>query len=154
MAALNPLSPWQRQALYGSCALLVASGLAWLLLHYLWGAGAGELPHPLEPWMMRVHGAAGFAALFMGGVVAAQHVPRGWRATRAHPRMRQRWAFKRRSGLALCVLGGLLASTGYALYYFAPDTLRPALGWVHAGIGLLLAGLLPLHSRHHGTLGA
>ena len=147
MAALNPLDRWQRRGLYWSCGLLVASGVVWLVLHYGWGAGAGELPHPLESWLMRLHGACAFAALFLAGIVAAQHVPRGWRITHAHPRMRLRWAFHRRSGLTLCALGGLLALSGYALYYFAPETVRPALGWAHTGLGLALAGLLTAHAR-------
>jgi hypothetical protein len=45
----------------------------------------------------------------------------------------------------LCSLSGIMAATGYLLFYFAPETVRPALGWAHASAGLLLAGLLLSH---------
>ena len=48
---------------------------------------ADTLPSPLEPWVMKVHGLAAFAALFMFGVLAASHVPLGWRLS-----LRWRWA--------------------------------------------------------------
>ena len=151
MAALNPLRGWQRRLLYATAGLLLASGLCWLAVHYLWGAGADQLPHPLEPWLMRLHGAAAFAALFLAGMLAAAHVPQGWRMSTRSPHLRRRWAGQRRTGLALCLLGAAGAVSGYLLYYFAPEPVRPVLGWAHAVLGLLLAALLPLHGwRAHG----
>ncbi|MEP7296670.1 MAG: hypothetical protein ABI702_10815 [Burkholderiales bacterium] len=76
------LAGWHRLSIYAVGALLLTTGLAWLALHYLVGAGAGELPHPLEAWTLRTHGMAGFAGLFMLGVVAAAHLPHGWRLSR------------------------------------------------------------------------
>jgi len=136
---------WQRVMLYGTGAALLLSGAAWLAIHYSVGAGSGELPHPLEAWCLRVHGLASFAALFVLGAMAAAHIPQGWRLTG-----RRRWSGQRRSGLLLCIGSGLLALTGYLLFYFAPENLRPALGWVHAGIGgaVLLLGIG--HRRSHG----
>jgi hypothetical protein len=139
----NRLARWQRRLLYASGGLLLASGVLWLALHHLAGAGAGELPHPLEAWALRVHGLAGFGGLFMLGVLAAEHVPHGWRISG-----RLRWVGQRRSGVVLCALGGALVASGYLLYYFAPESLRPALGWAHAFFGLGMAGLLTSHRRH------
>ncbi|MFT3812552.1 MAG: DUF4405 domain-containing protein [Acidovorax sp.] len=153
MAALNPLRRWQYRLLYATLALLAASGVAWLAVHYLWGAGADRLPHPLEPWLMRLHGAAGFAALFMAGVLACVHVPQGWRMVTRIPHLRERWAGQRRTGLALCALGGACVASSYLLYYFAPENLRPVLGWAHAAAGLALAALLPLHEKSAPRLG-
>jgi len=147
MAALNPLRRWQYGLLYATLALLAASGAAWLAVHYLWGAGAGELPHPLEPWLMRLHGAAAFAALFVAGLLACVHVPQGWRMATRIPHLRERWAGQRHTGLALCALGAGCIATSYLLYYFVPEAIRPALGWVHAAAGLALALLLPLHEK-------
>ena len=45
----------------------------------------------------------------------------------------------------LCSLSGIMAATGYLLFYFAPEAVRPALGWAHAAAGLLVAGLLLVH---------
>jgi len=136
------LDRWQWIAIVAVAILLAATGVGWLALHYLAGAGAGELPHPLEAWVMRLHGLAAFGALFMLGVLAGSHIPQGWRASGRHRRSRQRG-----TGVALCTLGALVVGTGYALYYFAPDTVRPALGWVHAGVGAAMTGLAAFHRR-------
>ena len=146
MDSLNPLPAWQRRGLYATLALLALSGLAWLALHYGWGAGSGDLPHPLEFWLMRLHGAAGFAALFFAGMLAAGHVPRGWQMSHERVRRPSGAPLPRRSGVALCVLGAVLVACGWLLYYFAPESVRPALGLVHAGLGVALAALLPAHA--------
>ena len=121
-------------------AVLLLSGGLWLALHYSIGAGAGELPHPLEAWSLRLHGLAAFAGMFVLGAVGAAHVPHGWRLS-----SRPRWGPQRGSGLMLCSLSGIMAATGYLLFYFAPETIRPALGWAHAFAGLLAAGVLLRH---------
>ncbi len=131
---------WQRLALYLTGALLLATGSAWLLLHY--GTGAGELPNPLEAWSLRLHGLAAFAGLFVLGVLAAAHIPQGWRLSH-----RRRWAGQRSSGVLLCVIGALLALTGYLLYYFASEALRPALGWAHTFVGVVMGVLIARHRR-------
>ena len=140
------LAAWQRTGVYAAGTVLLFTGIAWLALHYLVGAGADELPHPLEAWAMRLHGLAGFAGLFMLGIVAGAHIPHGWRLSRRH-----RWAHQRGSGLALCGLGAVLALTGYLLYYFAPEAVRPALGWVHAAAGIAMVLAIALHRRHVGV---
>jgi hypothetical protein len=138
----NRLAPWQRRTLYVAGGLLLASGAAWLAVHYSVGAGTGELPHPMEAWAMRLHGLAAFGALFMLGVLAAAHIPHGWRLS-----ARLRWAEQRRSGVILCGLASALAASGYLLYYFAPDPVRPALGWVHSIVGFAMCLLAASHRR-------
>ena len=141
MSRAHPhLARWQWMAILVVATLLLATGAAWLALHYT--AGAGELPHPLEPWLMRLHGLAAFGALFMLGVLAGAHIPHGWRHGSRHRRGRQRG-----TGVALCTLGALGVATGYALYYFAPDTVRPFLGWTHAGVGTAMTALGVFHQR-------
>lgn len=136
------LPRWQRRALYASGSLLLLTGLAWLALHYGVGAGAGELPHPLEAWCLRLHGLFAMAGLFVLGALAAAHIPQGWRLSR-------RWQLvdQQRSGLLLCGLASLLVLSAYLLYYFAPEDLRPALGIGHAAIGACMAGLVMWHRR-------
>lgn len=133
---------WQRFALYLTGGLLLLTGAAWLAIHYGIGAGAGDLPHPLEANMLRLHGLLAFAGLFMLGVLAAGHIPQGWRLSQ-----RRRWEGQRSSGMLLCAIGALLALSGYALYYFAPESVRPALGWAHAFVGLAMAALVARHRR-------
>lgn len=136
------MARWVRLGVYGCGAVLLLSGSLWLAVHYSIGAGAGadQLPHPLEAWSLRLHGLAAFVGLFLLGAVAAAHVPHGWRLS-----ARPRWVLQRGSGLMLCSLSGIMAATGYLLFYFAPETVRPALGWAHAFVSLMVAGLLLSH---------
>ena len=69
-------------------------------------------------------------------------MPQGWRLTG-----RQRRAGQRGTGLALCILGALLALTGYLLYYFASESVRPALGWLHSAVGIAAGAGLAFHQR-------
>ncbi len=133
---------WQRIALYASGGFLLVSGTVWLALHYSLGTGSGGLPHPLEAWVLRAHGLAAFAGLFVLGVLAAGHIPQGWRLSH-----RRRWEGQRSTGLMLCVIAAVLALSGYALFYFASETVRPALGWAHAAVGVTMAVLIASHRR-------
>jgi hypothetical protein len=133
---LNPLLRWQRRTVYVAAVSLLLSGILWLPLHYCWGAGAGELPHPAELWLVRWHGLSAVVGLFAVGVVAAGHVSRGWN-------LRQR----RASGFVVCALVGLAVATGYALSYFVPDSWAPAAGWAHATLGVAMVGLGAVHRR-------
>lgn len=148
---MNHLKSWRYHTLYATAGVLALSGVAWLIVHYLWGAGAGNLPHPIEPWLIRLHGAAGFAGLFMAGVLAATHVPQGWRMTMHNPRLRQHKANQRRTGLALCGLGGAAVLSGYLLYYFAPEDVHALISWSHAALGFTLVLLLPMHGSRRGA---
>ena len=139
-ALSHRLVRWERRVLYAAGSLLLVSGAAWLLLHYLRPVDA--LPSPAEPWLMRAHGIAAFATLFVFGALAAGHVPRGWRLVRKHGLPGQR-----ATGLALCGGAALLALTGYLLYYFAPESLRPTLGWIHSAVGAATAGVVLTHRR-------
>jgi hypothetical protein len=134
------LRPWQHRLLLGSAWALLATGGFWLALHY--GRGADTLPHPLEATLMRLHGAASFAALFVLGGLAFAHVPAGWHA--AHRPLR---APQRGTGLGLCSLAIGLVVTAWMLYYAAPEAIRPALGWTHATLGMAMGGVLAGHRR-------
>ena len=164
----NPLPPWQRLLLNATGWVLMLTGALWLALHYGRSDPTGEaLPHALEPWALRLHGLAGFAALFVLGALASVHVPRGWRITARRGgyglgrtsgmsstsrtsctsctssvgRAQRRW------GIVLCVLAALLAASAWLLYYFAPDPVRPALGLAHSAAGVAMALALWLHRR-------
>jgi hypothetical protein len=60
-----------------------------------------------------------------------------------------RWARQRGSGVALCILAATLVLTGYLLYYFAPDPIRPTLGWLHSALGVAMASVVAVHRRRH-----
>lgn len=56
------LTAQSRWMLYALTTLLVATGAAWLIAHF--GRSEDALPSPVEPWSMKLHGAAAMAAIF------------------------------------------------------------------------------------------
>ena len=133
----NHLPRWQKQLLDRTLLGLALTGVAWLVVHYVFGGGRADmLPHPAEPWLMRAHGLAGFIALFVLGSVSALHVPRGWRR-----------GMRVRSALAVLAAWGLALLTAYLLYYFSSETLHPLIGWIHAGVASLLWLAIVVHRR-------
>lgn len=141
----NPLPGWLRRLGYAVLAALLLSGLGWLAVHFLaWPpasrAALEGLPSPWEPWLMRVHGAAAMAALFVFGALTSTHVIRGWRMKRRLP-----------SGLSLLALLSVLVLSSYALYYLVGDDQRDALGLVHAGVGAGVVAVLLWHRRRRAA---
>lgn len=121
------LAKWQIWLLTLSGSILWLSGGAWLLLHYF-GRIEGEFGpeiNPLEPWMLRLHGAALIPALLGFGGLFVVHMPKGWKDRR-----------QRNIGLGLTALVGLLILTGYLLYYLGSDGLREWASLIHWAIGL------------------
>jgi hypothetical protein len=134
------LTPHQRVLVHVTGWLLLASGITWLAFHYAVGTGAGELPHPMEAWLVRLHALVAWVATFALGELAASHVPRGW-----HTTMRRRAPTQRRLGVALCALAAALVLSGYALMYLVPEPSRAAWGWAHSAVGVAMAGVLIVH---------
>jgi hypothetical protein len=130
---------WHRRSLYGVALLLTASGIAWLLAHYfLRRAGEfGVTIHPLEPWSMKLHGAAAMAMLFFVGSVMNSHVRR---ALRAGSNLLQGWSL-------LASLAALTLS-GYGLWYLAGEESRGWWSMPHWIIGLAFPALLIWHIAH------
>lgn len=117
----------RRLGLYAVAALLWASGAIWLVAHYYLVAPGdfGPVTSPAEPWALTIHGGAAMAALWFAGLLWGVHVVSGWRGRRG------RW-----SGGLLVGLLGLLAVTGYLLYYVSNDDLRGWTSIVHWVVGL------------------
>jgi len=134
-AALR-LSRRRRWTVYAVGLLLWASGALWLLLHYfLMGKGEfGDVPHPFEPWSLRVHAAMAFAAMWTFGLVWGVHIVAGWRTRRQ----------RASGGLAVAVLVWLIG-TGYLLYYLGDEQWRSGALIAHWLVGLALPVLLGIH---------
>lgn len=130
------LERWHRHAVYAVTGLLVVSGVAWLVLHtWLTQQGEfGEHAHPLEPWMLRVHGAAAMVALALLGSLIPIHV-------------RRAWSIRRNVGLgiALSSLFAVLVVSGYLLYYAGGEETRAVISLLHWTIGLAVPALLAWH---------
>ena len=138
------LARWQVRLLVWSGAVLWLTGAGWLLLHH-YGQRQGEFgpeTNPLEPWMLRLHGAALIAALLGVGGLLVAHVWRGWQYRR-----------QRAIGLALLVTVGLLVVTGYLLYYAGDEQGRPWISILHWAVGLASPVLFAWHHRAGRRIG-
>ncbi len=113
------------------------TGAVWLILHFYLREKTefGFLPHPLEAWALRVHGAFAFAALWLGGLLWAAHIPAAWALRR-----------NRYSGITVVSLFAVLALSGYLLYYLGDEGWRDIASLAHWLIGLFGLIALPLHS--------
>jgi hypothetical protein len=130
------LSRYHEWWVYAAIALLVSSGLLWLLFHYFVTVHSdfGATRHPLEALWLKVHGAAAMLALVLFGTMMPVHIRKAWHARK------NRWS----GGLMLAVLL-LLILTGYALYYLAGEESRPWIGAIHWAIGLGMVPVMVLH---------
>jgi len=130
------LGRWHQGAVYGATGALVASGIAWLVLHYFFEAPGdfGPAIHPGEPWMLKFHGAAAMAGLIVYGSLLPVHV-------------RRAWAIRRNIvlGIGLVLFMLLLTVTGYLLYYAGSETARPVISALHWVVGLVVPALLVWH---------
>lgn len=131
------LARWQRLLLCLTGAALWMTGTAWLLLHYFGQTEGpfGPQASPLEPWSLRIHGAALLVMLVGAGSLLVAHVWKGWK------HRRQRWI-----GVALMTALVLLTVSGYLLYYPPGEESRPVVSAIHWVIGLVS---LPLFVWHY-----
>jgi hypothetical protein len=132
------LERWHRRCVYATGAALLLTGIGWLLLRYFMrpAGGFGETIHPLEPWAMKLHGAAAMAALFLVGAMLHTHIRRAIKN-----------GINLATGCSMIATLLFLAVTGYGLYYLAGEADRPVWSVLHWGVGLAAAVLLVLHIR-------
>ncbi|MBS0388397.1 MAG: hypothetical protein JSR15_07930 [Proteobacteria bacterium] len=130
------LRPAHRRWLYLSSAVLLISGACWLIAHFFLHGPADfpGAPHPLEPWWLRLHGAAAIGFLMSFGALLLQHVRSGWR---------QR--VNRTTGVVMLAAAGVLTLTAYGLYYIGDDRARSFISFAHWIVGLAASAALPLH---------
>jgi hypothetical protein len=127
------LSPRHRRWFYATSLLLFASGAAWLALSWVRG-GADAPPHPWQPWLLKLHGAAAMLILLVLGTLIPLHIRRGWKA-----------GVNRLTGALMVGGAALLVLTGYGLYYAGSDRLREFTANVHDILGLAAPLLLLWH---------
>jgi hypothetical protein len=130
------LGPWHQGAVYGATAALAVSGIIWLVLHYFLAVPGeyGPQIHPLEPWMLRLHGAAAMAGLIIYGSLLPVHIRRAWSIRRNIV-----------LGIGLVAVMLLLTVTGYLLYYSGDENTRPLISAAHWILGLVVPALLVWH---------
>jgi hypothetical protein len=127
---------WQRWAVHGSVLALVATGVAWLVAHYLLAAppeAESMAPVPLEPWALRLHGIAAYAFLVVFGSLVSAHIVVAWRLRRNLV-----------SGVSMVVAVLALGATALLLYY-GPEAAHGVVGVAHWVVGFVLALVLWVH---------
>ncbi len=131
------LPRWQEWAVYLSLGLLVATGIAWLLLEtFVTIAGEfGPEHHPAERWAIVAHGIVGYVFLVVIGALIPVHIRLGWNLGR------QRW-----TGSTLAATCLLLALTALGLYYLGDELARHWVSLVHWIVGLLVIPALAVHA--------
>jgi len=122
-----------RRLLYVVLALLFFSGAAWIYWNDLVSL-TGDFEMSAKAWAMKIHGAAAMAILVLLGMLLTGHVRFAWRAHR-----------NRGNGSLFLGVFGVLAITGYGLYYAGGESLRVWTSWIHLTVGLALPLFLILH---------
>jgi hypothetical protein len=130
------LTSLHRRTIFAAGIALVVSGAGWLACHYLMGGDPDfpDMPHPLEPFWLKVHGAIAMASLMVVGSVVPWHAWRAWKLRRN----------RGTGGFVASVLVVLILSA-WALYYIGSEALRPGISLVHWIVGIASVPLLWLH---------
>jgi multisubunit Na+/H+ antiporter MnhC subunit len=116
-----------RAALYATGAVVLGSGVAWLV--------ARDPTRPgLATASMEIHGGAAMVLLVLVGAVSALHAATAWREGK------NRW-----SGTAVAAVVTVLILTGFLLYYLGDEDMRGFVSIVHWTVGVAAAALLSLH---------
>jgi hypothetical protein len=127
-----------RLALYGAFALLVVTGAAWLAADRLKDApfddAARELWQQAAAWLLMIHGGCAMVTLMLFGALIPVHAMRAWRARR-----------NRITGTAMASINAALIATGFGLYYFGSETLRPLASVAHIAVGFVLPLMIVVH---------
>ncbi|MCR4337615.1 MAG: hypothetical protein NUV91_07420, partial [Candidatus Omnitrophica bacterium] len=107
---------------YSIFGVLFFSGVIWLLVHY--GKADNEAfdgPYSsLEPFLLRVHGAAAMASLLVLGVLIPTHMRRAWQQRR-----------NRITAAVMVLACVLMIMSGYGLYYCGSDQWRTWISGFH-----------------------
>ncbi len=134
-----------RRTLYAAALSVFVSGIVWEVFDrfILVATEIGMQKHPLQPWMLRFHGAAALFSVFLFGHLFSSHIRPGWRAGR-----------RRLSGSGLALVITILILSGYLLYYSSGDDFRVSLSFLHFWLGTLapLPFLLHLFLRKTTTI--
>ena len=112
--------------IYAALSFVYVTGVAWMVLRY--GVNSGRDPDDVwrvvESWTLAAHGAAAMAALIAGGSMLAVHVPTGWKLS-----------LNIASGVMMLGLLGILALTGWLLYYASGEGIRTWSSYLHMVAG-------------------
>ena len=121
---------------YSILGVLFFSGVVWLVVHYYFerqNEFDGQYSS-LQPWLLRIHGAAAMGSLLMLGFLIPRHMQRAWE--------QQRNLVTAVVIVSLCLA---MIVSGYGLYYCGSETLRSWISGFHSAAGCLLPLVLVWH---------
>lgn len=127
------LEPFHRRIFYSVFGILWGSGALWLLSEWFKDPELGAARTLLQTVSMKAHGATILAYLAMLGSLLT-HIRRA-AALKAN----------RLSGFSIIALNGILALSGWFLYYASEDAFRQWSSTIHWAIGLASLPLLCGH---------
>ena len=127
---------WHRHWVFGSLFVVFASGTAWLVARFFLRSASqfGESIHPLEPYAIKIHGAAAMLLLFFVGTLLNGHIRRALKARR-----------NLATGWTMIVTLALLVLTGFGLYYLAGEGDRTLWSGMHWIVGLIASTAFIVH---------
>lgn len=128
------LSPWRRWFWYLVTAVLVLSGLVWLVADQLKGGEDGETWQRISSSTLMVHGGAAMLALLLMGSLFDVHILRAWRSGR-----------NLTTGIVMMAVNTGLVATAFGLYYSGSDLVRTWTSDAHIAFGLALPLLALVH---------
>jgi hypothetical protein len=122
------MPPALRRTVYVGVSALWLSGGALLVLQLFFRRTDefGLARHPLEPGLLTLHGVLAVLGLYLLGWLSARHVGEAWRL-----------AERRSSGVTLLATLGILALSGFALFFLTGDALRAGAAGLHDWLGAL-----------------
>jgi hypothetical protein len=129
------LEPLHRRLFYLVLGILWASGAFWLLADWFKEPELGPVRTPLQTLTMKVHGAIMLVYLAMLGTLLT------------HIRLGAVLKANRLFGFSIIAINGILALTGWILYYVTGDALREWSSVLHWTIGLSTPLLLRAHIK-------
>jgi predicted small integral membrane protein len=129
-----PLEPAFRVALYAAFAVLLVTGVGWLVADQMKDAASGEGWQAAAASLLMVHGGGSMATLLLLGALFPLHMRRGWRRNR-----------NRATGTAMVAFNAALIVTAFGLYYLGSELLRPWASRIHIGVGVILPILFFVH---------
>jgi len=131
---------WDAWINHAGWALVCVSGVLYGILKYFAHNPDPEsrLGHPWQPAVLAAHVLAAPVAVFAIGLVFRRHALPRWRTGEREGRS---------TGGILLFLGLFLTVSGYLLPVLTGDAARHWTGWIHAGVGVLVAGAYLLHPK-------
>jgi heme A synthase len=120
--------------IYVAYAVLVLTGVGWLVADQGKDAANTELWQEAAASLLMLHGGGAMLTLLFLGALVPLHVQRAWRGRK-----------NRTTGVTMVTLNVLLVVTAFGLYYAGSDAVRLWISDVHIAIGVILPALFIVH---------